>query len=96
LNNTTLPENVEVVAIVTAVNDGRSNFPPSAWFANEGYTGTAVVDNDANAILNSFGVTRFPFWVVVDGNGTVVDRVTGAVTVETLNQMVDSVTSAAK
>lgn len=91
MSQTTLPDNVEIVAIATSANEGRSNYPPSRWFANEGFSGTAVVDDSDSTILNSFGVTRFPFWVVVDGNGTVVDRVSGAVTIETLNQMVDSV-----
>lgn len=74
-----LPENVEVLAVSTGVDPGRGNYPPSEWFEDEGWTGTVLLDSEQGDIARGYGLTAFPFWVAVDGDGTVVARVAGEI-----------------
>ena len=91
LNNTSLPNDVEVVAVSVGVNEASSNYPPSEWFEQEQFPGTVLVD-DTNASLESiFGLTSFPFWVAVDGDGVVAERIAGPITEGQLNSMVSQI-----
>lgn len=42
-----------------------------------------LVDDAANSVADSYGLSHFPFTVFVDASGQVVGRVTGAIPVET-------------
>ncbi len=92
LNDTSLPNDVEVLAISTAVDEDRSNFPPSDWFANDGFSGTVVVDDASQTLMTTFGGGGFPYWVAVDGEGRVVERVAGAITPEKLDDILSKIT----
>ena len=70
-------EGVEFVAVSTAVDDTRDNYPPSAWFEREGWPGEIAVDSPTGALSAGFGLTSFPFWVAVDADGTIVSRSAG-------------------
>lgn len=72
-----LPDGVEVVAISTAVDNAAPNYPPSEWFERENWPSPVLLDSDDRALALGFGLTGFPFWVAVDSNGTVVQRVSG-------------------
>lgn len=82
-----LPEQVELVSIATAIDPNRPNFPPDAWLAGEHWTPPVVVDSD-NSVAARYGLTAFPFWVVVDANGKVVERLTGELTTDQLDALV--------
>lgn len=74
-----LPEDVELVAVVTSLDASRPNWPPQDWLDTEGYVGTVLRDDAAGTVARTFGMTGTPFWVVIDANGTVVSRVGGYV-----------------
>lgn len=74
-----LPEDVELVAVVTSLDATRPNWPPQAWLETEGYTGTVLRDDALGSVSRAYGMTGTPFWVVVDANGTVVARISGYV-----------------
>jgi thiol-disulfide isomerase/thioredoxin len=69
-------EGVRVVAVSTGANSQGSNWPPSAWFAREGWAGEVVADGGSRA-AQAYGVTAFPFAVVLDAEGAVVERHSG-------------------
>lgn len=75
-------EGVEVVAVSTAISPDRDNYPPSAWFAEVGYPDDYLVDSPDSTAAQAFGLVAFPYWVVADGEGRVVLRLTGQVTEE--------------
>ena len=72
-----LPAGVEVIAVSTAVDPGRGNYPPSAWFEEEQWPAVAVRDSESNEIGNAYGLRGFPYMVGVDADGRVVARVSG-------------------
>ena len=72
-----LPAGVEVIAVSTAVDPGRGNYPPSAWFQEEQWPAVAVRDSESNEISDAYGLRGFPYMVGVDADGRVVARVSG-------------------
>ena len=75
-----LPAGVEVIAVSTAVDSGRPNYPPSAWFEEEQWPAVAVRDSESNEIGEAYGLRGFPYIVAVDADGRVVARVSGELT----------------
>jgi thiol-disulfide isomerase/thioredoxin len=74
-----LPEGVDLVTVSTAADDRRPNYPPADWLAAEGWTAPVLVDGD-NAAAGAAGLTAYPFFVGVDGDGAVVERTSGELT----------------
>jgi thiol-disulfide isomerase/thioredoxin len=72
-----VPEGVNVWAVSTSVDEGAPNYPPSAWFAREGWPFEVVVDRESNTLASDFGLSGFPFWVAVGPDGHVLERVQG-------------------
>ena len=77
-----LPAGVEVIAVSTAVDPGRGNYPPSAWFEEEQWPAVVVRDSESNEIGDAYGLRGFPYTVGVDADGRVVTRVSGELTDE--------------
>lgn len=82
--------NVSVTAISTGTDSTAPNFPPSAWFADMGWTQPVLVDDADGTAAKAYGLTGYPFLVVLDANGNVVARAAGEVPLEVLNQMLAS------
>ena len=80
LEGETVPDGVEVVAISTGVDPSGANYPPSEWFDRVGWPADVLMDSSTSAIASSLGLPGYPFWVVVDRDGTVVARASGALT----------------
>ncbi len=71
-----LPDGVDLVSVATAIDATRPNFPPDAWLEREGWTAPVIVDATGE-IADRFGLSAFPFWVMVDNQGRVAARVSG-------------------
>ena len=69
----------------------RDNYPPSEWFPREQWPTTVLLDSDSNALATGFGLTSFPYWVVVDNENQVVARITGQVSAAQFAQLVESI-----
>jgi thiol-disulfide isomerase/thioredoxin len=76
---TGLPDDVNVVAVSTAVDSSRANFPPSAWFESEGWPGPVLSDDAESSVAKSYGLSGFPFWAIVDAEGEIVARSAGGI-----------------
>ena len=74
-----VPAGVDLVSVATSISEIRPNYPPDAWLRREGWTPRVVVDNSASSISQAYGLTAFPYYVMVDGAGNVVQRVSGGV-----------------
>lgn len=74
------PDSVDLVAVATAMNEARPNYPSSDWLEREGWTSPVIADADAHAMA-AYGLSAFPFWVAVGADGQVVRRITGELTV---------------
>ena len=76
------PEGLNIVAVSTNPNPGRPNFPPSEWLPSMDWTYPAMQDGVDAAlqkfvVADAFGVSAFPFTVLLDGDGRVAARFSG-------------------
>jgi thiol-disulfide isomerase/thioredoxin len=92
LNAGRLPAGVDLISIATSIDPNRPNYPPDTWLQREGWTPPVLVDSD-NSVLTRYGLTGFPFWVVVDAKGAVVERLTGELTTDQLDALVAAATA---
>ena len=95
LNNTTLPDNVDLYAVSTSISSTRENYPPSSWLDREGWTPPVIVDDATSSVGNAYGLTAFPFWAFVSSDGTVLARVTGGIAPSDLDAAVATLSSQA-
>ena len=84
-----LPADVELISVSTAIDPGRPNYPPDAWLDREGWTAPVIVD-ESGAVADAYGLSAFPFWVFVNADGTVAGRLSGELTPEQLDTVVAS------
>ena len=88
-----LPDGVDLVAVSTAVAPRRPNYPPGDWLEREGWTAPVLVDgNDAAA--EAAGLSAYPFFVGVDGQGEVVGRASGELTTDQLDAIAGELVAA--
>ncbi len=83
------PDDVDLYAVSTGVNPAAGNYPPSAWFDRVDWQIPTLLDDLANSAANAFGLSGYPFWVAVDGDGNVVDRRSGRIGVDELEALID-------
>ncbi|MDH3707058.1 MAG: TlpA family protein disulfide reductase [Acidimicrobiia bacterium] len=95
LTDNELPGGVEVVAVSTSVEPGGPNYPPSAWFEREDWPTPVMVDSEDSAVWTGYGSGGFPYWVMVDGDGTVLEQHTGELDDAQFSAMVERAGSAA-
>jgi cytochrome c biogenesis protein CcmG, thiol:disulfide interchange protein DsbE len=82
-----LPDGVELVGVTTGIDRNRPNYPPQQWFERENWDVPTLVDGD-NAAAQAYGLATYPYWVLVDGDGNVVQRWSGETTAEQLTQRI--------
>lgn len=88
-----LPPNTEFIAVSTAVDEGRGNYPPSAWFTAENFTSPVLVDDAQGTLLGAFGFGGFPAFVAIDSSGTVVARAGGNIGIEGFEDLLSNFAS---
>jgi cytochrome c biogenesis protein CcmG, thiol:disulfide interchange protein DsbE len=74
-----MPEGVDFYAISTLAQRLRGNWPPSDWLASEGWSVPTIQDDRSNSASAAFGMQGTPFWVVLNGDNTVIARIPGQV-----------------
>lgn len=78
------PDNVEVVTVSSSVREAADNYPPSEWLAPGAWDLPVLVDTVDNQIGTAYGLSAFPFWVVLDPDGVVLGRTAGSLPLETV------------
>ncbi len=77
-------EGVEIVSVTTSASSGQPNWPPSSWLEREGWTSPNLRDDQESSVLRAYGGSAYPYWVFLNGDGTVALRVSGSVDIPTL------------
>jgi thiol-disulfide isomerase/thioredoxin len=90
-----VPEGVSVVGLSTAIDAVRPNYPPSAWFEREGWTQPTLTDDASSRALDALGLSTFPGFVFVDGQGAVALRLTGEIGAERFGEILASLAQSA-
>ncbi len=83
------PDDVEFVAVSTGVNPQGVNYPPTRWFERENWEVPTLLDSSTNSVATAFGLSAYPYWVVVDGDGNVVTQTTGQLTIDEVNGLME-------
>jgi thiol-disulfide isomerase/thioredoxin len=71
------PDDFDVYAVSTGVDEQGGNYPPEVWFTREGFTPVTIRDNTTNTSLLSFGGAAYPYAVYLDSENNVVARTSG-------------------
>jgi len=84
------PADLNMVSVITAIDPTAPNYPPDAWLAREGWTVPVIVD-PTSTVGKAYGLTSYPFFVILDGTGNVFTRMSGEIPVIDLEQILASV-----
>ena len=85
-----LPEGTEIRSVATAIDATRANYPPDNWLDFEGWTPPVLVDITGQ-VADAYGLSAFPYWVFVDGEGRVVQRATGELGADEVARILTSI-----
>jgi thiol-disulfide isomerase/thioredoxin len=77
-------EGVQIVSVTTSATSGQPNWPPSSWLERENWTSPNIRDDQGSSILQAYGGNSFPYWVFLNGDGTVASRIAGSIDIATL------------
>jgi len=83
-------EGVEMISVTTYASSGRPNWPPSSWLEGEGWTQSNIRDDQDSSIMTAYGGNSVPYWVFLNGDGTVALRFAGSVDIQTLELAMQS------
>ncbi len=89
LNEGNLPDEVDLVMVSTNHDRGRGNWPPQDWFEEEAYPGPILVDDASSSAAAAYGLSGTPFWVAIDGDGALVWRGSGMISMAQLSDLAD-------
>ena len=81
LNGTGGNPEVDLYGVATSINRSRPNWPPGEWLEREGWTPPTVMDSN-NRVSLAYGLSAFPYWVVLNSEGRVVYRAAAGIGVE--------------
>lgn len=81
------PADVDFYGVSTGVDPVRGNYPPGAWFDREGWEQPTLVDDSTSPAARAYGLTAYPYFVALDAEGRVVQRATGALPIEGVEEL---------
>jgi thiol-disulfide isomerase/thioredoxin len=84
-----VPPNVDLRTVSTAIDPTLPNYPPKAWFDRMSWSVPVIVD-PSNTVAAAYGLSAYPFFVLLDGDGRVVTRLTGEIPVDQLRSLLTS------
>ena len=85
------PTGVDVIAIATGTDPANPNFPPSEWLAREEFPALwpVIADSADKKAADAFGLSGYPYFVLVDAQGNVFKRLSGEIPMDELTAMID-------
>jgi thiol-disulfide isomerase/thioredoxin len=84
-----LPEGVELygaTVLTNRVRDGDT-WPPQEWLAEEGWTTPTIMDDQEGSIVQAYGMTGTPTYVVLGPDNENLGRLSGEIGVDGLNAL---------
>lgn len=86
------PAGLDVIGVATGTDATKPNYPPSAWLSGTGFAWPVMADSTSHEAATAYGLTSFPYFVLVDAQGAVVARASGELTPTALDALVAQVT----
>lgn len=90
-----MPAGVDLYTVATSTNETRPNYPPNPWLVKEQWPVKTIADNEKNDAASAYGVTGFPYFVVVGADGKVITRTSGELTMAQFQQLIDQAKASA-
>jgi thiol-disulfide isomerase/thioredoxin len=90
LDENGMPTDVELYTVATGTTSSRSNFPPGNWLRDEGWSVPTLVDDEQSSAANAYGLSSYPFFVVLDTSGDVVVRASGELSTDGWEQLLEA------
>ena len=84
-----VPKDLRVVGITTASRNDQANWPPSEWITDMQWPFETMADSETGQASQAYGVDGFPFIVIVNSSGKVVQRSSGEKDVAQITSMVN-------
>jgi peroxiredoxin len=82
LDESPMPDDVELLTVSTSVKPGADNYPPQEWLDREGWAAPVLADDEDSSVARAYGLSAFPYFVIVDADGKVVARASGELTAD--------------
>jgi len=83
-----VPEGLEIIGVATGTDDTAPNYPPSTWLEDLGWNYPTLADSPEFRAAAAYGVSGFPFFVIVGEDGTVLGRFSGEMELDRLDATV--------
>ena len=83
-----MPADLSVYAVSTSNDLSDVNAPASAWLQREKWSAPVLADSSDSTAANAYGLTSFPYLVVVGPDGTVKARKAGEMSVAEVDAFV--------
>jgi thiol-disulfide isomerase/thioredoxin len=84
-------DGIDAVIVLTGTDESAPNYPPAPWLEEEGWTGRVILDDEQGSAASAFGLSSYPYLVLVDADGEVVARHAGELGLERLREFVGQV-----
>ena len=91
-----MPAGIDIVAVATGTDSANPNFPPSELLTRENFPATwpVMADSADKVGGDAFGLTGYPYFVLVGGYGKVLWRTSGEVPMDELTATILALTGA--
>jgi thiol-disulfide isomerase/thioredoxin len=90
------PTGVDVIAVATGTDPANPNYPPSEWLAREEFPALwpVIADSNDKKAANAFGLSGYPYFVLVDAQGKVFKRLSGEIPMDELTEIINQMIGA--
>ena len=90
------PTGIDVIAIATGTDPANPNYPPSEWLAREEFPALwpVIADSNDKKAANAFGLSGYPYFVLVDAQGKVFKRLSGEIPMDELTAIINQMIGA--
>lgn len=86
---------VEFQSVATGSDPTAPNYPPSVWLEREDWPVSTLYDDQSDSAGTAYGLSAFPFWVVLDADGVVRARFSGGLDDSRLGSVIEFASSLA-
>lgn len=78
---------VDLISVTTGYDPARGNWSPEDWLDREGWSSPLIRDDAESSAYAAYGGGPFPYWVFLNGDGTVAGRSAGRMGTSALAQI---------